>query len=162
MTAARGGGPVSLERLMAEAGIVRTLHRYGHAIDAGDEATWVDLFTEDGEFQVRGPGNGGYTIRGRAELQAFASRHSRRPEAFHQHVVTQPVIDVEGAAATCISRFFVIVMDGARPVVRTFGTYHDELRRGDDGQWRFKVRRPEIDAAAPGLQPLANARGSGA
>jgi ketosteroid isomerase-like protein len=146
---------------MAEAGIVRTLHRYGHAIDAGDEATWVDLFTADGEFQVRGPNNGSYTIRGREALQAFAARHSRRPEAFHQHVVTQPVIDVEGDRATCISRFFVIVMDGERPVLRTFGTYHDELVREDE-QWRFKVRRPEIDAAAPGLPPLANARGSGA
>jgi ketosteroid isomerase-like protein len=150
---------VSVERLIAEAGITRTLHRYGHAIDAGDEATWVDLFTADGEFQVRGRDSGSYTISGREELAAFAARHSRRPEAFHQHVVTQPVIDVDGDRATCISRFFVIVMDGERPVVRTFGTYHDELVR-EDGQWRFKVRRPEIDAAAPGLPPLANARGS--
>jgi ketosteroid isomerase-like protein len=152
---------VSVERLIAEAGIVRTLHRYGHAIDAGDEATWVDLFTADGEFQVRGPNNGSYTIAGREELKAFAARHSRRPEALHQHVVTQPVIDVDGDRAICISRFFVIVMDGERPVVRTFGTYHDQLVR-EDGQWRFKVRRPEIDAAAPGLPPLANARGSAA
>ena len=150
---------MSLQRLMAEAAITRTLHRYGHAIDAGDEATWVDLFTVDGEFQVRGP-SGGYTISGREELAAFASRHSRRPEAFHQHVVTQPVIDVDGIRARCVSRFFVIVMDGERPVVRTFGSYHDELERGDDGQWRFKVRRPEIDAVAPGLPPLANGRRS--
>jgi hypothetical protein len=153
---------VSVERLLAEADIVRTLHRYGHAIDAGDEATWVGLFTEDGEFQVRGP-SGGYTISGRAELAAFASRHSRRPEAFHQHVVTQPVIELDGSdRARCVSRFFVIVMDGERPVVRTFGTYHDELARGADGAWRFVVRRPEIDAVAPGLPPLANARGSAA
>ena len=45
-------------------------------------------------------------------------------------------------------------MDGEQPVVRTFGTYRDELERGTDGQWRFVVRRPEIDAAAPGLPPL--------
>lgn len=152
---------MSLERLIAEAAITRTLHRYGHAIDVGDEDTWVDLFTADGEFQVRGP-QGGYTISGRTELKAFAERHSRRPEAFHQHVVTQPVIDVDGDRARCISRFFVIVMDGERPVVRTFGTYHDMLERGADEQWRFKVRRPEIDAAAPGLPPLANARRSAA
>ena len=150
---------MSVERLIAEAGIVRTLHRYGHAIDAGDEATWVDLFTPEGQFQVRGP-QGGYTISGRDELAAFASRHSRRPEAFHQHVVTQPVIEVEGDRARCVSRFFVIVMDGDRPAVRTFGTYRDELERGEDGEWRFVVRRPEIDAAALGLPPLANARGS--
>ena len=53
-----------LARLEAEAAILRTLHRYGHAIDAGDEAAWVDLFTPDGEFQVRGPGVE-YTISGR-------------------------------------------------------------------------------------------------
>jgi hypothetical protein len=151
---------VSLERLIAEAGVVRTLHRYGHAIDAGDEATWVELFVADGEFRVRGHG-GGYTITGHAELAAFARRHSRRPEAFHQHVVTQPVIEVDGDRATCVSRFFVIVMDGERPVVRTFGTYRDELLRGADGEWRFVVRQPEIDAAASALAPLANARGAG-
>jgi ketosteroid isomerase-like protein len=144
-------------RLEAEAAIVRTLHRYGHAIDAGDEAAWVDLFTEDGEFRVRGPGVD-YTIAGRDELRAFSARHSRRPEALHEHVMVQPVISVDGDRATCVSRFFVIVMDGERPVVRTFGTYHDVLERGDDGEWRFAVRRPEIDAAAPGLPPLAYAR----
>ena len=129
-----------LRRLEDEAGIVRTLHRYGHAIDAGDEATWVDLFTPDGQFRVRGP-HGGYTISGRDELAAFASRHSRRPEAFHQHVVTQPVIEVDGDRARCVSRFFVIVMDGDRArSVRTFGTYRDELERGEDG--RVALRRP--------------------
>jgi hypothetical protein len=146
-----------LARLEAEAAILRTLHRYGHAIDAGDEAAWVDLFSPDGEFQVRGPGVE-YTISGRAELLRFIARHSRRPEAFHEHVVVQPVISVDGERATCVSRFFVIVMDGERPVVRTFGTYRDSLLRGADGVWRFVVRRPEIDAAAPGLAGLAFAR----
>jgi ketosteroid isomerase-like protein len=149
---------VSLARLEAEAAILRTLHRYGHAIDAGDEAAWVDLFTPDGEFRVRGPGDApGYTISGRAELAAFIARHSRRPEAFHEHVVVQPLIEVDGDRATCVSRFFVIVMDGPQPVVRAFGTYHDSL--AFDGTWRFVVRRAEIDAAAPGLAPLAYARG---
>jgi ketosteroid isomerase-like protein len=148
-----------LAALEAEAAILRTLHRYGHAIDAGDEAAWVDLFTPDGEFQVRGPGVE-YTIAGHTELAAFIARHSRRPEAFHEHVMVQPVIDVDGGRATCVSRFFVIVMDGERPVVRTFGTYHDALSLGADGLWRFVVRRPEIDAAAPGLPPLAFARES--
>jgi hypothetical protein len=148
-----------LERLEAEAAIVRTLHRYGHAIDAGDEAEWVSLFTDDGEFRVRGPGDApGYTIAGRDELIAFAARHSRRPEAFHEHVVIQPVIDVDGDAARCVSRFFVIVMDGEQPIVRTFGSYRDQLARGSDGVWRFVVRQPEIDAAAPGLPPLAFSR----
>ena len=145
-------------RLEDEAAVVRTLHRYGHAIDAGDEAAWVDVFTAAGEFRVRGPEGSGYTIRGRDELAAFAARHSRRPEAFHEHVVVQPVVDVDGDRASCVSRFLVIVMDGERPVVRVFGTYVDTLERGADGVWRFAVREPQIDAAAPGLPPLAFAR----
>ena len=72
--------------------------------------------------------------------------------------MVQPVISIDGSRATCVSRFFVIVMDGERPVVRTFGTYQDVLERGADGAWRFAVRRPEIDAFAPGLPPLAYAR----
>ncbi len=146
-------------RLEDEAAIVRTLHRYGHAIDAGDEAAWVDVFTATGEFRVRGPRPGGdYTVRGREALAAFAARHSRRPEAFHEHVVVQPLITLDGDRASCRSRFLVVVMDGERPVVRAFGTYVDALERSHDGVWRFAVREPQIDAYAPGLPPLAFAR----
>lgn len=149
--------------LEAEAGIRETLARYGHAIDAGDEDGWVDLFTETGEFQVRGPGGSedDYTIAGRTELRDFYSHHSRRPEAFHEHVTVAPVITLtdDGRRASCRSRFFVIVMDAAhRPVIRVFGTYQDTLERAADGTWRFATRRPEIDAQAPDLPPLAYSR----
>ena len=39
--------------LEAEREIVRTLHRYAHSIDYGDEAAWLDRFTEDGVFDIR-------------------------------------------------------------------------------------------------------------
>lgn len=151
-------------RLDAEAAIRATLARYGHAIDAGDDDGWVDLFTETGEFQVRGPSSGSgddYTVVGRVALREFYSHHSRRPEAFHEHVTVQPVITLadDGQHASCTSRFFVIVLDAARrPAIRVFGTYHDTLERGADGVWRFATRRPEIDAQASDLPALAYSR----
>jgi hypothetical protein len=154
-----------LARLEAQAAIVDNLHRYGHAIDAADEAAWVDVFAPEGEFQVRGPSattDDDYTISGAEELLAFVKQHSRRPEAFHEHVMVQPVIELADDLRTAQvrSRFFVIVMDGDRPALRVFGTYHDTLRVCEDGRWRFVVRRPEIDANAPDLAPLAWSRQS--
>ena len=34
------------------AAIMRALHEYAHAMDYGDEAAWVDVFTEDAVFDV--------------------------------------------------------------------------------------------------------------
>src|SRR5262249_35391909 len=42
-----------LDALEAERAILDTLYRYGHTIDYGDEAGWVDCFTTDAVYDVR-------------------------------------------------------------------------------------------------------------
>src|SRR5260221_9684548 len=41
-----------IEKLLAEREIMRTQHRYSHAVDYNVEDEWVDCFTEDGTYTV--------------------------------------------------------------------------------------------------------------
>jgi ketosteroid isomerase-like protein len=158
--------PADLTELLArvraledERDVIRTLHRYGHALDAGDEDAWVDLFTEHGTFSASGrdPGHTTFSIRGREELRAFVAGHSRPPHGHHQHHVAEPLVTLDGDTATCRSTMFVVMDHEQRPVLRVFGRYEDRLERGDDGAWRFTARVAAIDAMQAGLPPLVGA-----
>ena len=139
-----------LRLLEDERGVLATLHRYGHALDYGAEAGWVDCFTADAHYEVREPGNGtAGSVRaydGRDELAAFAARHTRAPEHFHKHVVVDPVIAVDGDRATAVSYFLRLDHADGERVVYAFGRYRDELVRGEDGRWRFAVRIAEVES----------------
>jgi len=139
-----------LQALEAERGVLATLHRYGHALDYGAEADWVDCFAPAAHYEVREPGAGpAASVRsydGRDELAAFAAAHTRAPERFHKHVVVDPVIAVDRDRATAVSYFLRLDhVDGTREVY-AFGRYRDELVRGPDGRWRFAVRIAEVES----------------
>ena len=66
-----------LQALEDEAAIIRRLHAYGHAIDGGDEAAWVDCFTADGIFEgFTRRGERLYRLQGHTELAAFVNGHT--------------------------------------------------------------------------------------
>jgi SnoaL-like domain len=146
--------------LEAERDILRTMYRYGHAIDRGDEGGWLDCFTEDGVFAASSerPHYPPFRLEGRAALEDFIERHTRPPGLWHKHLLIEPLIELDGAEATARSYFVVLVEHEGRPVVRVFGRYADRLRRGADGRWRFAERLATIDSVMPGLPPLAGGR----
>jgi hypothetical protein len=140
-----------IRRLLDEQAILRTLHAYGHAIDYGDEAAWVDGFTEDGVFHVKMPhGEAARRYAGRAELAAFVAQHSRAPEVLHKHLVLNAVIDVAGDEARCASYFNMLMEIGGMPETYCFGRYLDRLRRSPDGTWRFAERVAEVQSIRAG------------
>lgn len=152
-----------LDILEAERDITRTLYRYAHAIDRGEEEAWVDCFTREGRFLVTSPDpqRAPIDVRGADALLAFAQRHTRPPELYHQHCLIEPIIDIDLAVgqARCVSYMFTFMRwNGTDPVMRTFGRYIDELSRGEDGCWRIVLRHAELDAVRPGLPPLGYGR----
>jgi ketosteroid isomerase-like protein len=151
-----------LRRLEDERAILRTLYRYGHAIDAGDEQAWLDCFTDDATFSSRGQRESQttFSITGRAALAEFIAGMSRRPDAFHSHCVIEPLIDVDGDEARVASYLFVLQEHEATPLLRLFGRYDDELVRCADGVWRFRVRAAVVDAMREGLPPLVGGHGT--
>lgn len=139
-----------LAALEAERGVLATLYRYGHALDYGAEANWVDCFAAAAHYEVRERGAGTTdSVRsydGRDELAAFAAGHTRAPERFHKHLVADPLIAVDGDRAVVTSYFLRLDDVGGERVVYAFGRYHDELVRCADGRWRLAVRIAEVES----------------
>lgn len=140
-----------LETLEDERAILRTLYQYGHCVDYGREKEWVDCFTEDATYVRKGAG---LTHRGHAELARFIATHTRAPERYHKHLLVNPVITLQGDEAT-VESYYVRIDEGEpAPYVISMGRYHDRMVRCPDGKWRFKERRIEREANAPGEIPF--------
>jgi SnoaL-like domain len=148
-----------LKRLEDERAILDTLHRYGHAIDYGLEAEFLDCFTEDAVWDVRAASEAVYREQlrvgrqparrqGREELARFIAHHTRAPDRLHKHLMVDPRISIEGDTANVISYFLRVDANpsdtGAN--IRTFGRYLDRLLRCPDSRWRLTERIAETDA----------------
>lgn len=134
-----------LNSLEDEQGILRTLYTYGHALDYGLEAEFLDCFTEDALLYWATP----EPINGRAAIaQAFRS-HSHAPAAYHKHLLIEPLIRIQGDSAVVESMFARLDHHDDGPRIRSFGRYRDILQRGADDRWRFKERRAERESRIP-------------
>ena len=79
-----------------ERSIVRVLYRYAHALYAGERTDFLACWTEDAEFEhVRH----GQRYVGQDQLGEFFDGVSHAPDAFHKHVVIEPMIEVSGDEA---------------------------------------------------------------
>lgn len=135
-----------LRLLEDERAITRTLYAYGHGIDYGDEALFLECWAE--HAVLRWPGRA--PIEGRTAISDAFRAHTHAPEAFHKHVLVEPRIDVHGDRATVDS--YYVRLDAApdrRPLVRSFGRYRDVLVRSNDERWRFVERVAENEARLP-------------
>jgi Ketosteroid isomerase homolog len=147
-----------LRRLEDERDIQRTMATYGHAIDSGDEAAFMDCWAPDAilDWPTRDR-----PMRGHDEIRAAFRWHTHAPQALHKHVMVEPVIDIHGDSADVTSMFARFDRYGGVPLIRIYGRYLDRLTRCGDGKWRFTHRQavaevmrkeaPDIDHAA--LQP---------
>lgn len=144
-----------VRRLEDGEAIVSLMYRYSHSLDYGDEPGFVHCFAEDGAFIVRRrSGEPFEQFHGREALAAFVASHSRAPEGWHKHVMSQPLIELDGDAAGARAYFFLLQDDGEQTQVRMFGHYEDRLRRCADGRWRFVERVADVESVRAGLPPL--------
>jgi 3-phenylpropionate/cinnamic acid dioxygenase small subunit len=146
-----------LARLEAERAILDTMHRYAHMLDYGDNEGWLDLFVDDavwdmrirdlekrhGRYHGRGEAHDkGVRFAGQAALRSFIEGHSSAPEAWHKHLLVEPVITLspDGRSAEVHSFFERIDEHKGQRVIYAFGRYIDQLKLCPDGRWRFKER----------------------
>ncbi len=138
-----------IEHLEAERAIVDTMYAYGTSLDYGDRDRFLACFTPDADYVVdmRSDATAGFTFHGHDELDGYFNGHSHAPDAWHKHVTTNPSVSVEGDRASA-SSYFVRVDAGAEPgpaMVLASGRYLDEFVRSDDGTWRIRTRRCEVE-----------------
>ena len=133
-----------LARLEDIAEIERLIMDYARHLDARDLHAYSRLFCADGEWS----GNTGHA-KGPDAIQAMLEErlapNPPAPGPTSRHVVSNPVIEVEGESATASVTWALIRRgDGDEPELALLGHYDDELAR-EDGRWRFKRRRAHID-----------------
>ena len=122
------------------------LGTYCERMDAGDFAGLAELFAdasladEHGTVFATGSDEVLTTWRGQTVL------HGGSPRT--RHVTANPVINVNGAVATCTSSYVVFQgLDGfpLQPIVS--GRYADTFALAGDGRWHWTERRYAIDHA---------------
>jgi hypothetical protein len=133
-----------------ERAILQTLYQYGHAMDYGPDADFVDCFTPDGVWDVRmrRTPDEAFTCAGCDEIEASLAMQTsvRAPALYAKHLLIEPRIVLDGDAASVQSYFARIEPreEGPTQIVAS-GRYLDHLIRCDDGRWRFTQRIAEID-----------------
>ena len=139
-----------LQVLEDERAILQTLYQYGHAMDYGPDADFVDCFTPDGAWDVRmrRTPSGAFTCVGHDEIAASLAAQTsvRAPALYAKHLLIEPRIVLDGRAASVQSYFLRVEPrdDGPTQIVAS-GRYLDRLIRCDDGRWRITERIAEID-----------------
>jgi uncharacterized protein (TIGR02246 family) len=133
-----------LARLEDVAEIERLITEYARHLDARDLHAYSRLFCEDGEWTGNtGHAKGPDAIR--AMLEERLPPNPPAPGPTSRHVVSNPVIEVDGDGATASLTWALISRDEAdEPELALLGHYDDVLAR-EDGRWRFKSRRAHID-----------------
>lgn len=139
-----------LRVLEDERAILQTLHQYGHSMDYGPDADFIDCFTEDGvwDVQMRKTPASGFKCRGHAEIEASLATQTsvRAPALYAKHLVIEPLIAVTGDEASVQSYFLrVEPQDSGPSQIVASGRYLDSLVRCPDGRWRITERVAEID-----------------
>ena len=121
--------------------ITNLLHRYAELFDAGEQEACADLFAHariilDPDVPLVVDRDGILDV-----WRSIVILHEDGTPRT-QHVVTNPILDIDEAAgtATCRCRYTVLqqVDDGPLQVVAA-GRYHDRFERVD-GEWRFSER----------------------
>jgi uncharacterized protein (TIGR02246 family) len=117
---------------------------YGRHLDAGDVEAYAELFADDGEILLGPIGR----AKGHAEIVALMTKVKERAQTASFHLVTNPVVRIDGDRATGEVLWTVIKPDAAGKLeVAMFGRHVDELVR-ERGRWRIRKRRGRIDVPA--------------
>lgn len=117
---------------------------YGRHLDAGDVEAYADLFADDGEVLLGPIGR----AKGRAAIVQLMTKVKARAQTASFHLVTNPVVRLDGDRATGEVLWTVIKPDASGKLeVAMFGRHVDELVR-ERGRWKISKRRGRIDVPA--------------
>jgi uncharacterized protein (TIGR02246 family) len=119
--------------------------RYTTALDAGDVATIVGCFTEDGALES--PAVGVYS--GRQGIREFAERFARFRERGSQlrHFISNLAVQVDGDAARATCYLLNVITRNGKTELMPPGRYDCRLAKVE-GKWLFRHRLVVLDGEA--------------
>jgi ketosteroid isomerase-like protein len=118
-------------------------HAYCCRLDATDADAFVDCFVDDAELDVSVYG----TARGEAELREFVAWVDDAV-AHSAHLVANPILEIDGDAATATWYYVVILEYPDGEVEFGQGRYYDEFRCVQ-GEWKLETVRAERAIGVP-------------
>jgi hypothetical protein len=132
-----------------ERAIVNILHAYAHALDYDRRDVFAGLWTAtatlafnfDAENRNWPRGTENLAFEGHERIMEFFGAVAGAPEVYHKHLVVDPSVSIDGDRAVATSYYARLEEAELGPVVASFGRYHDDLVRGEDGVWRIEERR---------------------
>jgi len=139
-----------LQALEDERAVLHTLYAYGHTMDHGPRAEFVDCFTEMAVWRSEKTGRHGLPPRqwtGRGAIARLWDRHTHAPELHHKHLLSEPRLTFAGDECRAVSYYVRIDEHQDGPFIRAFGRYCDLLVRCEDGRWRLAERINESEGA---------------
>ncbi len=156
-----------LRRSEDELAVRNLVVRYGLAVDAGDDAATMALFTDDAIYEVRAVGTG---MAGRDQQESLIMRGPAAVGEMvrgdrHQsllpnsgHTIGPVVVEVDGDRASAWGYSRVYVKRGEDYVLFRLGLNSWELARGEKG-WRIARRTSQAVGHADGLELIRGALG---
>ncbi|HEX7096151.1 MAG TPA: nuclear transport factor 2 family protein [Acidimicrobiales bacterium] len=134
---------VTIDNVVDRLQIEDLLTSYANAIDNGDWATMVALFTDDGVWDLSRCGGIAGTPK---EVAAWVAERLTGWTVNHHYIVNRD-IRINGDTATGRSYFWNVMgrpaPDGSMRFLRTGGLYFDRYRRTERG-WRIAERGEEL------------------
>jgi len=140
-------------QILEDTEAIRTLLLdYGRLLDARDFDGYAKLFVDESGEWI---GADGIHLQGREAIQTWLEKNiggSRGPARNH-HLLTNPVINIDGDKATALSKcYFVMSGENNNPDLALSGHYEDMLVRVR-GRWLFQRR--VVYGDIPFTDPLA-------
>lgn len=116
--------------------ITQLLASYGPSVDAGDPDRTAQLWTEDGEYDVKG-----WHMRGRDDIRAMVSsaQHQGLVSGGCLHFLGSPYVQVDGDSAVAVCESMLVLHEEGQYRVARGGANRIHLRRTNDG-WRMTSR----------------------
>ena len=132
---------VRLQRTEDTLAIQQLFNQYASYLDSGQFDRYASLFSVDGEVKLGPMGR----AKGPAAIEALMAKHLSSNVGKSFHIISNPVIQLEGDTATSEVMWTVIIRgEGDKPVVGIIGRHKDTLIR-EQGIWRFQCRAGYVD-----------------
>jgi uncharacterized protein (TIGR02246 family) len=145
MSGSSGGSGGDLEARLQRVEDLQAIQQlfvdYGQYLDAGNFDAYASLFADDGEVLLGPLGR----AQGRENIKALMTKTLEGQAGSSYHLITSPVVALDGDSATATVMWTVIARDAnGAPELTMVGRHVDELVRQPDG-WKFRRRKGFID-----------------
>ena len=128
------------DNLVAHLAIAHLLNQYTNCLNTGDWDVLRTLFTHDSTWRVITKGQVEYEFNGGENIAIGLREAVTAGSAVMAQMNHAPVIDVDGECATASSTIEELYWSTNGLRIHRFALYADELQRGEDDEWRFRLR----------------------